>query len=411
MHDSPPTEQRLFGDRIITAMPLIWATIFYLTMALCLGSALLRPPMLRDWSLFAVVALCGASVVLFQRFYYGESDWPMRPRMARIYFGSQLLLIGALLSLSNAFIGLGFAIMGQTFGALRPRWWAVVLVPLFAMLSGPLGWMDAALRADWFNVALTGLIVGIWVLISVLLTVLFGQRFQLLDLVAELRRTKAELAAAAAQGEELAVLRERTRFAREMHDSIGHALVAANVKLEAAQRLYRVDAMRGDQELEATRELIRTTMRELRNSIADLRAPAVDHHDLPAALHRLAAEVAARGVITVDVAAPPRAMLPPPPIAEALFLIAREALINVERHARARRAELTLRHAHDHWRLEVADDGIGVRPTDMRKPGHFGLLGMRERAAALHGYLEVLPRAERGTLVVAHIPHTTLETA
>lgn len=399
------SEQRLVGDRIIERLDLIWATIFYASLGLCLLAALFgQPEPPAGWRLALLLTLCGLSAGQFQGIFLRQPGWPMGTRAAWIYFGGQLLTLAGLLALSDSFIGLGFALMGQAFGALRPRWWALPLVPLVLILAGPMGWLTAATRADWLDIAGSAFVILIWVLLAALLAMLFSQRYQLLDVVAELRRAKAALEAAAAQQEELAVLRERTRLAREMHDSLGHALVSVNVKLEAAQRLYRVDQVRGDAELEATRALVRSTMGELRRSLADLRAPAVDHHDLPAALHRLAAEASARGAVAVSADSACDDCAPPPAVAEALFLIAREALLNVERHAAARHATIALHHLGDAWRLEVADDGVGVRPADLRKPGHFGVLGMRERAEALGGKLAVTNRPEGGTLVQAIIP-------
>lgn len=412
MNESQPDEQHLFGGRLLERMPLIWTIIYYVSIAISLLWAIQDTDApLAGWRLAAAIGLCAASAAIFQLVYWPEPGWPMRRHVAWIYFSTQLLILVALLALNDAFFGLGFSFMGQTFGALRPRRWGMVLVPLFVLMAGPLGWVEAVARAEWASLATIALMIGIWLVAGALLTVLYGQRFRLLELVAELRRAKGELEAAATQQEELAVLRERTRLAREMHDSLGHALVAVNVKLEAAQRLYRVDAARGDDELEATRALVRATMGELRRSIADLRAPAVDHHDLPAALRRLANEVHARSMIAVTVAAAPDEPLPPPHIAEGLFLIAHEALVNVERHAQARHVVITLRHDGDSWRLEVADDGVGMQAADLRKPGHFGVIGMRERADALGGSVEVLPRGAGGTLVVAHIPGAAIMAA
>lgn len=97
---------------------------------------------------------------------------------------------------------------------------------------------------------------------------------------------------------ELAALRERNRLARAMHDGLGHALVLVNVKLEAAERLYARDPAHGAAELEATRALVRATMADLSRSLTELReAPASS--DLVAGLHTLAAEVTARGQLTV----------------------------------------------------------------------------------------------------------------
>ena len=89
-------------------------------------------------------------------------------------------------------------------------------------------------------------------------------------------------------------MRERTRLAREMHDTIGHALVLISVKLEAAQRLRERDPERCDHELESTKQIARETMTALRASIADLRSPALEHGHINHALSRSARELAQR---------------------------------------------------------------------------------------------------------------------
>ncbi|MEO7911071.1 MAG: sensor histidine kinase, partial [Roseiflexaceae bacterium] len=207
-----------------------------------------------------------------------------------------------------------------------------------------------------------------------------------------------------------AALRERARLAREMHDSLGHALVVVNVKLEAAQRLYAVEAGRGAAELEATRALVRATMTELRRSLADLRAPLPDHHDLPAALARLAAEVRTRTSLEVTYSATPdlqtASIQLKPEATESLWRVAREALANVERHAAAGCAALTLERQHGALILRVTDDGSGVAPADLARPGHYGIIGMRERVEALGGTLRIATRPEGGTLVEAVVPVT-----
>ena len=89
-------------------------------------------------------------------------------------------------------------------------------------------------------------------------------------------------------------LRERTRLAREMHDTVGHALVLISIKLEAARRLRERDPERCDRELEATGEIARATMNDLRASIANLRSPALEREPACRALSRYAREMAQR---------------------------------------------------------------------------------------------------------------------
>ena len=93
----------------------------------------------------------------------------------------------------------------------------------------------------------------------------------------ELSEAHQKLAESAAQEQELAVLRERNRLAREMHDTLGHALVLVTVKLEIAQKLRKRDPERSNRELEATQNLVRESMNELRASIANMRSPILEH--------------------------------------------------------------------------------------------------------------------------------------
>jgi signal transduction histidine kinase len=220
----------------------------------------------------------------------------------------------------------------------------------------------------------------------------------------ELRRAHAALAATAEQKQELAVLRERARLARAMHDNLGHALVVMNIKLEAAQLLYDRDPARGDAELEATRTLIRTAMAELRHALADLRAPAAEHDDLPSALQRLAHELQMRTGIAVTCRV--AADLPPVPVEarEAIWYVAREALTNVERHAAAASLTLSLEFQRAGWLLRVVDNGAGMSHTDLRRPDHYGVLGMREHMKEIGGRFDIQRGAGGGTVVEAHVP-------
>ena len=220
----------------------------------------------------------------------------------------------------------------------------------------------------------------------------------------QLRQAHAQLAANVAQGEELAVLRERTRLARAMHDNIGHSLVVMNIKLEAAQLLYARDPARGDAELEATRSLIRATMTDLRHALTDLRAPSSPHADLPAALNQLVCDLQARSGITITCIIAAKLPMLPAETCEALWYVTREALTNLERHAAATSAQLTLADTRNGWLLEVVDNGRGVQPADLRRPEHYGVVGMRERVEAVGGSLDIRRTPGGGTSVAARVP-------
>jgi signal transduction histidine kinase len=101
----------------------------------------------------------------------------------------------------------------------------------------------------------------------------------------------------------------------------------------------------------------------------------------------------------------PAAAIPlPPTTTEALWRVTREALTNVERHAHATHAALALECANGVLRLQVTDNGRGVDPQALQRPGHYGVIGMRERVQALGGSLRVVPCPQGGTLVEATVP-------
>src|SRR6202030_797045 len=135
---------------------------------------------------------------------------------------------------------------------------------------------------------------------------LIGERYERNHLIQQLARVHSELeeahrrlAESVAQEQELAVLRERTRLAREMHDTVGHALVLISIKLEAARRLRERDPQRCDRELEATGEIARATMNDLRASIANLRSPAFVREPASRALASYARDMAQRAGLRV----------------------------------------------------------------------------------------------------------------
>lgn len=215
----------------------------------------------------------------------------------------------------------------------------------------------------------------------------------------------------------LAVFSERSRLAREMHDTIGHALVLIAVKLEAAQRLRTVNPERADHEIEVTKEIVRSTMSEMRASLANLRSPVTTQHSIGEMLARRAREGSERAGFQVTYHLQPDLDDIPTPIREALYRIGAEALTNIEKHARAHAVTLSLARCDDAITLRVEDDGVGLpalvaagprateaQPAALVSPvGHYGITGMRERAEALGGQLNITPRPGGGTIVRASI--------
>lgn len=383
-----------------------WTIVLYGAIALCTYDTYrTQPDLLRGWPgvglLALIVAFCAEYHFVLMRYY---KHWPMPLQRALLYFGGQAIILALLSGYNVSFAGLGFALLAHVTSVLPPRFWPPPMLALLAVMFYRFGLYDDWLQGNWADAAWSLFRVLIFIALFVLVSTLVQQRFRLVCAVRELRQAKADLEASAAQAEELAALRERTRLARDMHDNIGHALVVVNVKLEAAQRLYAKDSTRGDAELEATRALVRDTMAGLRRSLADLRAPLPDHLDLPRALQRIAEDVQKRSPLHIRCVVAPNVPQLVPEAADALRLVAREALTNVERHAGADAVNIDLERQNGSLVLRVADNGAGMAPSALRQPGHFGIIGMRERVEALGGTLHIVQPAAGGTIVEASMP-------
>ena len=223
-------------------------------------------------------------------------------------------------------------------------------------------------------------------------------------LVEELRIAQGKMQEYAGRIEELAVVEERSRLAREMHDTLGHRLTVAAVQLEGAQRLIEADPDRAAQMVATVREQVREALAELRQTVATLRAPLEADLSLPHALARLAAHFEQATGITVHQVLPRPDELPDLPDTHrlAVYRAAQEALTNVQRHAEAGQVWLVLAGDGGAVTLLVGDDGKGLSFSGDQ--AGFGLHGLRERAAQLGGEMHVEPRRGGGTQVSFRLP-------
>jgi signal transduction histidine kinase len=228
------------------------------------------------------------------------------------------------------------------------------------------------------------------------------------------------------RGQRVAVLEERQRIARDLHDSVTQQIFAMKLIAETLASACRRDPDEAVRRSERLTELTRTALAEMRALVAELRpdddlagAPAASgiamlrQKGLVAAIRRHADEVAADAIeVVIDAETyngQPRAS------EEALYRIAQEALSNAVKHAGASRITIRLSADSSAVRLSVRDDGAGFDPhvielrddADDSRDGGYGLTTMRERAHALGGVLDVRSSPGRGTVVEAAIPPRT----
>lgn len=198
---------------------------------------------------------------------------------------------------------------------------------------------------------------------------------------------------------------EQERIARDLHDGIGQSLTALLMRLRLLQAEPVPPAVAG--QLEALREIVSSTVDELRRMVREGRPPVLGDLGLqPALQQRLTcfAEGAAFA-ITFNWQLPP-ASRPPADVETAVYRIVGEAVTNAAKHAEAGQVQITIDRVAGGVRARVSDDGRGfsrqAAATSDRQS--FGILGMRERAAAMGGSLRVESQPGRGTIVEAIIP-------
>ena len=194
---------------------------------------------------------------------------------------------------------------------------------------------------------------------------------------------------------------ERRRLARELHDETGQALTSILLGLKALEERTADEASRAA--TEELRELVVSTLQDVRRLAVELRPTALDDFGLVAALERLSGSFAEQTGISVDFQTALADERLPEEVETALYRIVQESLTNVVKHARARRVSILLARREGAVKAVVEDDGRGFDPAELAGDG-FGLVGMRERLALLGGRLEVESGPEAGTTIAAEVP-------
>jgi signal transduction histidine kinase len=207
------------------------------------------------------------------------------------------------------------------------------------------------------------------------------------------------------QAEQLAVVEERQRLARELHDSVTQALYSVTLYAEATR--MAMSAGKQDVAVENLRELhrmAREAMIDMRTLIFELHPPALEEEGLVAALQARLAAVEARAGLQTNICVEEAAAVVakgqlPLSVEEELFWIAVEALNNVVKHADAKQVKVFYRIDTGNVCLEIKDDGVGFDPSEARQSGGMGLRGMEERAQRIQGKLAITSTPGQGTRV------------
>lgn len=200
-----------------------------------------------------------------------------------------------------------------------------------------------------------------------------------------------------------AVLAERVRIAREIHDTLMQGVTGISLQLEASSRQLLASPAQAKERIDVALEKLDATLAEARECILELRSPAAPPCGLAGALREMAEQLT-RG-LPIDLQFEVRGVertLPGPQHAEFLR-IAREAVTNTAAHAKADRLRITLAFEPDRVRFAAYDDGQGFQ-LEAVNGGHFGIVGMRERARGIGAELDIRSAPGAGTEVVVELP-------
>jgi len=211
-----------------------------------------------------------------------------------------------------------------------------------------------------------------------------------------------------AQREFNAVLGERNRIAREIHDTLAQGYVGISVQLEVLAELLRMSKVEAAaKHLDVTRGYVREGLADARQSIWALRSQDSGETTLPVKLRRMVESESNQGgnpglESSFSIFGAFRPL--PPGTEREILRIAQEAIHNVNKHANAQKLFVQLEYRPAEIALEVRDDGQGFTVVEAPTPGHYGLTGMRERAATIGATLEVTSEAGAGTTVRLRVP-------
>lgn len=336
------------------------------------------------------LALCLTFVMLYQ-FLFRTGAYERNPA---IYFGLQAVILTLLVMLpstSNDAFNFLFYILtihaAVVFTAGAAAFWTF----LYFVIASAMVLIDRGLNGTYavFFYFATFVVCAIFGH-TVQQTELTSGRNQ--KLVEELKETQKRL-------QDLAVVEERNRLARELHDSVKQQVFAISMQLSAARTTLSETDRAFPAVLEAEK-LAQQAGAELANLINALRPPGLESRTLPVAIQeyvkewsrqsKIGAEVQVNSTISLD-----------PQTEQALFRVLQEALANVARHSQADGAWVALRNDDHQIELVIEDNGIGYDAEQIVKG--IGLDSMRERIEAVNGSLEVFSRSPRGTCVAARV--------
>jgi len=338
---------------------------------------------------------------------------PMGSRLPKLlYTGIEISLIfyGAMMGYLHILPMLYLIVMIRSCFLFSPRArWAVAGVTFFLFLLHQISYIRNIIQLVpneyqqrfWMHPITETLMFGLGLfLVLKLANTLLSER----EAQEELTIAHQQLQDYAEQEKELAAAQERNRIARNIHDSLGHALTALNMQLQAAVELWKQkDTDRVGGFLEQAQTLGIDAMREVRQVVGAMREEeAQPKQEFATAIETLVHDFQDSTQISVELKMDVSTAVPAS-ISYTLYRIVQEALTNIYKHAHPRRVEIEIASRSNAVQVHVTDDGCGFDRNESSRSG-FGLKGMKERVGVLGGRLEVVAEPGKGCRVFVEMP-------
>ncbi|MEI6656641.1 MAG: sensor histidine kinase, partial [Verrucomicrobiota bacterium] len=201
-------------------------------------------------------------------------------------------------------------------------------------------------------------------------------------------------------------LRERTRLANDLHDTVEQALTGLSLQIQAAELFHDSEPARSVQHLRLAQQFLDRSRDDVHRTVWDLRAQGLDGRSLTEALQEQANAIFGGGPVRIEVTSDGVEFPLPDLIAGNLLLLAQEAITNAMKHAKPGKLAVLVTFNPNGVTLLVTDDGAGFDPERVpgHREGHFGLQGMRERVKRLGGSLRIVSTPGHGSRIEVVVP-------
>lgn len=366
--------------------------------------------------IFLFYAANGAVAFLFLLFTYWK--WP-QDQFGGVFYPLLVLMISTTPIIINTLIVPRFP-QGPLSNA---EGMALRQLPVLFVALALVAWEYQLPHVVFFSVATTALELGlivfnvidtqsvyVFIFIAIIRTITFVATGIFLNLlVTRLREQQESLQQAnvnlthyASTLEQLTVSRERNRLARELHDTLAHSLTAISVSLETAKAYFDIEPKKSQEFLDKSLDATRTGIDETRRALKALRSSLLEDMGLGPAIRQVAESAATRFKLDLDLALPTPMPSLSPDVEQTILRITQEAIENITHHSRANKFTIRL-ESNGHTTLTIRDNGVGFDMRSKEPTGHFGLIGMRERAELAGGKLKIESEKGKGTKVVLTI--------